>query len=33
MIEAIEKLDIFNPQLWGLSQEAALDLAGRLQRI
>lgn len=33
MIEAIEKLDVFDPQRWGLPEEAVLDLANRLRRI
>jgi SRSO17 transposase len=32
MVKAIEKLNVYNPQRWGLPQEAVLDLAGRLQR-
>jgi len=32
MFEAIEKLDVFNPQRWGLPEEAVLDLADRLRR-
>lgn len=33
MVEAIEKLDVFNLQRWGLPEEAVLDLANRLRRI
>jgi SRSO17 transposase len=32
MAETTEKPDIFNPQRWGLPQEAVLDLADRLRR-
>jgi SRSO17 transposase len=32
MVEAIEKLNVFDPQRWGLAEEAVLDLADRLRR-